>query len=98
MVQHYINNGHTDIRTHVNVDPVIKTKHLEIAERVLKSFQDQITYEIVAFPQHGLLAHEDMPSLLREALESGATKLGRLDPAGIDKNIGEFFTSHYEYC
>lgn len=87
MVQHYINNGHTHIRTHVNVDPVIKTKHLEIAERVLKSFQDQITYEIVAFPQHGLLAHEDMPSLLREALESGATKLGGLDPAGIDKNI-----------
>lgn len=44
IIQHYIKNGHTHIRTHVNVDPQIETKHMEIAKRVLDSYQDQITY------------------------------------------------------
>src|SRR5699024_11792352 len=32
MIQHYIANGHTHIRTHINVDPHIKTKHIRSEE------------------------------------------------------------------
>ena len=55
VVQYYIKNGHRHIRSHCNVDPYIGTKHIEITKEVLASYEDKITYEIVAFPQHGLL-------------------------------------------
>lgn len=87
MIELHLSNGVNHIRTHVNIDPFIKLKNLEGVKKALKAYEQYVTYEIVAFPQHGLLAHEEMPGLLRQALESGATILGGLDPAGIDKDI-----------
>lgn len=87
MIELHINNGVNHIRTHVNIDPFIKLKNLKGVKKALAKYEDYITYEIIAFPQHGLLAHEEMPALLEEALNSGATILGGLDPAGIDKDI-----------
>ncbi|GKV57262.1 deaminase [Sporosarcina sp. NCCP-2222] len=87
MIELHLSNGVNHIRTHVNIDPFIKLKNLEGVKKALKAYEQYITYEIVAFPQHGLLAHEEMPGLLRQALESGATILGGLDPAGIDQDI-----------
>ena len=46
MVRHYIKNGHTHIRTHVNVDPQIEIKHMEIVKRVLKSYEDPTAWFI----------------------------------------------------
>ena len=45
--------------------------------------KDAFTYEIVAFPQHGLLRTE-AHSLMREAMKMGATLV---DPATVDNNI-----------
>ncbi|WP_062105616.1 amidohydrolase [Bacillus niameyensis] len=87
MIELHLKNGVNHIRTHVNIDPFIKLKNLEGVKKALEAYKQYLTYEIVAFPQHGLLAHEEMPDLLRQALESGATILGGLDPAGIDKDI-----------
>lgn len=87
MIELHLSNGVNHIRTHVNIDPFIKLRNLEGVKKALKAYDQYLTYEIVAFPQHGLLAHEEMPDLLRQALESGATILGGLDPAGIDKDI-----------
>lgn len=90
MVQHYIENGHTHIRTHVNVDPQIETKHMEIVKRVLKQYKDQITYEIVAFPQHGVSRNgPEFLIVLEKALQLGATHIGGVDPASIDGNSSE---------
>lgn len=87
MIELHLSNGVNHIRTHVNIDPFIQLKNLEGVKKALKAYEQYVTYEIVAFPQHGLLAHEEMPDLLRQALESGATILGALDPADIDKDI-----------
>ncbi|MHC8515823.1 amidohydrolase [Sporosarcina sp. ITBMC105] len=87
MIELHLSNGVNHIRTHVNIDPFIQLKNLEGVKKALKAYEQYVTYEIVAFPQHGLLAHEEMPDLLRQALASGATILGALDPAGIDKDI-----------
>jgi cytosine/adenosine deaminase-related metal-dependent hydrolase len=87
MIELHLKNGVNHIRTHVNIDPFVKLKNLEGVKKALEAYEQYLTYEIVAFPQHGLLAHEEMPSLLRQALDSGATILGVLDPAGIDKDI-----------
>lgn len=78
--------GATHIRTHVNIDPYIGLKNLEGIRSALEVHKDQLTYDIVAFPQHGLL-NGGVPELMKEAMRSGATMVGGLDPAGIDRNI-----------
>ncbi|OAS82673.1 MULTISPECIES: amidohydrolase [Metabacillus] len=86
MIKQILSNGSTHIRTHVNIDPYIGLKNLEGVRESLEDYSDKLTYEIVAFPQHGLL-RDDMGSLMKEAMRSGAHIVGGLDPAGIDKNI-----------
>ncbi|MGO2083726.1 amidohydrolase [Vagococcus sp.] len=87
MIQWHLKNGVNHIRTHVNIDPYIGLINLEGVVKALARYEGMLTAEIVAFPQHGLLDHPEMPGLLRRALESGATMLGALDPGGIDGHI-----------
>ncbi|QCJ42227.1 deaminase [Bacillus sp. S3] len=86
MIELLLSHGSTHIRTHVNIDPYIGLKNLEGIKSALEDYSDKLTYEIVAFPQHGLL-REDVIPLMKEAMRSGAQLVGGLDPAGIDRNI-----------
>lgn len=86
MIKLLIRNGHTHIRTHCNIDPVIGLKNLEATVRALENYKDAITYDIVAFPQHGLL-RSDSVWLVREAMKNGATLVGGVDPATVDRHI-----------
>ncbi|GGE68540.1 amidohydrolase family protein [Priestia taiwanensis] len=86
MLQLFVEAGVNHVRTHVNIDPYIGLKNLEAIKQALTTFEDKLTYEIVAFPQHGLL-HNEVPALMRQAMREGATLVGGLDPAGIDKRI-----------
>lgn len=86
MIELLLRNGHTHIRTHCNVDPVIGLKNLEATVQALDKYKDSLTYEIVAFPQHGLL-RSDSRQLVRDAMKNGATLVGGVDPATIDRNI-----------
>ncbi|MGE7918808.1 amidohydrolase [Viridibacillus sp. NPDC093762] len=86
MIQLLISQGHTHIRSHCNVDPQIGTKHIEITKEAFQKFEGQVTYDIVAFPQHGLLRSGVEP-LIREAMKMGATLVGGLDPSVIDRDI-----------
>jgi cytosine deaminase len=81
-----LNSGSTHIRTHCNVDPIIGLKNLEVTLQAVEAFKEKAFVEIVAFPQHGLLRSNSI-SLVREALRSGATLVGGVDPATIDENI-----------
>lgn len=78
--------GTTHIRTHCNVDPFIGLKNLEAVLRAVEAYKDKASVEIVAFPQHGLLRSNSI-SLVREALRSGASLVGGVDPATVDGNI-----------
>lgn len=90
MIDTYIQNGHTHIRTHVNIDPTMELKHLEKTKAVLESYGDQITYEMVAFPQHGLLRNgEAFLKLFEKALTMGVNHVGWVDPANVDLNISQ---------
>lgn len=86
MIQLLQSKGATHIRTHVNIDPYIGLKNLEGIRSALENHSNQLSYDIVAFPQHGLL-NSNVPRMMKEAMRSGATMVGGLDPAGIDKNI-----------
>lgn len=81
-----ISQGHTHVRTHCNIDPSIGLKNLEKIVKVLEKYKDKLTYDIVAFPQHGLL-RSNVESLVREAMKLGATLVGGVDPATLDDNI-----------
>ncbi|WP_042474786.1 amidohydrolase [Bacillus ndiopicus] len=86
MIEKILEHGANHIRTHVNIDPYIGLKNLEGVLAALDKYKDYVTADIIAFPQHGLL-RDNVPNLLREALQNGATMLGGLDPGGIDRNI-----------
>ncbi|MGG1674382.1 amidohydrolase [Neobacillus sp. NRS-1170] len=86
MIDLLLSQGASHIRTHVNIDPYIGLKNLEGVKAALEDYSDKLTYEIVAFPQHGLLREKVLP-LMKEAMRSGAQLIGGLDPAGIDHNI-----------
>jgi len=81
-----LQSGSTRIRTHCNVDPIIGLKNLEAVLEVAEAYKDKASVEIVAFPQHGLLRSQSV-SLVREALRSGASLVGGVDPATLDENI-----------
>jgi cytosine/adenosine deaminase-related metal-dependent hydrolase len=95
MIEMYLKNGHTHIRTHCNVDPVIGLKNLEATVNALKKYEDVLTYEIVAFPQHGLLK-SDSVQLIRDAMRNGATLVGGVDPATVDRNIEKSLFTIFE--
>lgn len=86
MIEWLLSQGHTHIRSHCNVDPQIGTKHIEITLEAFAKFEGMLTYDIVAFPQHGLL-RSNSEALMREAMRKGATLVGGVDPATIDRDI-----------
>ncbi|MCT8977534.1 amidohydrolase [Clostridium sp. CX1] len=79
-------NGTVHVRTHCNVDEVCGLRNVEGTLKALQSFKDKMTYEIVAFPQHGLLKGNTV-SLIKEAMSMGVNIMGGLDPANVDGDI-----------
>ncbi|HEY4552342.1 MAG TPA: amidohydrolase, partial [Bacillaceae bacterium] len=86
MIEWLISQGHTHIRSHCNVDPQIGTKHIELTREAFAKFEGRVTFDIVAFPQHGLLRSKVEP-LMRDAMKMGATLVGGVDPATLDRDI-----------
>jgi len=78
--------GSTHVRTHCNIDPVVGLRNMEAAICALDTYSRKLSYEVVAFPQHGLLL-SDSVGLVREAMRQGATHVGAVDPATIDGDI-----------
>ncbi|MDT2782169.1 amidohydrolase family protein [Vagococcus fluvialis] len=86
MIDSMMRRGVNHIRTHVNIDPYIGLKNLEGVLEAVEKYKDLMTFEIIAFPQHGLL-RDGMNELMKEAMRSGATMVGGLDPGGIDNAV-----------
>lgn len=79
-------HGATHVRTHCNIDPVIGLKNMEATLEALETYRGKLSWEMVAFPQHGLL-RSDSVSLVREAMKHGADLVGGVDPATFDDDI-----------
>lgn len=92
VLEHYIAQGHHHIRSHCNVDPYIGTKHIELTKRAFDTYRDYLTYEIVAFPQHGLLRSNVLP-LMKEAMKMGASHVGGVDPSTVDRDVDHSLTT-----
>lgn len=92
--------GSTTARSHCNIEPVSGLKNLEALVTVLDEHQQDLTCEIVAFPQHGLLLSKSEP-LMREAMQAGAHYVGGLDPTNVDgameKSLDTMFQIALDY-
>ncbi|CQR47317.1 N-isopropylammelide isopropyl amidohydrolase [Paraliobacillus sp. PM-2] len=86
LLQLITGNGVTAARVHCNVDPVIGLGNMERVTTALENDKDKLNYELVAFPQHGLL-RSNAASLMKDAMRNGVKVVGGLDPATIDNNI-----------
>jgi cytosine/adenosine deaminase-related metal-dependent hydrolase len=73
-------------RCQCNIDPVSGLKSLEHLQAALAANKDSFGWEIVAFPQHGILYSQSEP-LLREAAGMGVDFIGGLDPTNVDGNM-----------
>ncbi|UGA37428.1 hypothetical protein JOS77_25945 [Chromobacterium haemolyticum] len=73
-------------RVHCNVDPVAGLATMEQVRLALDSRRHWLDYELVAFPQHGLLAGDTI-KLMDQALASGFDVVGGVDPASVDGDI-----------
>lgn len=82
----YLKSGVTHVRTHVDLYPEVGLKNLEEVQKALQTFEGKLSYEIVAFPQHGLL-RSNSNDLVREALRQGVSLVGGVDPATVDGDI-----------
>ncbi|MBQ0209144.1 amidohydrolase family protein [Providencia rettgeri] len=93
-------HGSTIARSHCNIEPVSGLKNLETLQKVLNEHQQDLTCEIVAFPQHGLLLSKSEP-LMREAMQAGAHYVGGLDPTNVDgameKSLDTMFQIALDY-
>jgi cytosine/adenosine deaminase-related metal-dependent hydrolase len=85
-IRQAIRMGTTHIRTHVDVDTEIGLKNLEGILVAREKFKDFMTFQIVAFPQSGLLIRPGTIELLEEAIKAGAELVGGIDPSTIDRD------------
>lgn len=80
-----VSRGTTSVVAHCNVDHIIGLQNVTRLVEILRARND-VDWEIVAYPQHGLRGGETAP-LLREAIDRGATTIGGIDPARIEGDI-----------
>jgi cytosine deaminase len=81
-------NGVLFVRSHVDVcDP--KLTALRAMLEIRDEFADQITIQLVAFPQQGIQSFPDGEALMRRAVEMGAEVVGGIPHFELTREYGE---------
>jgi cytosine/adenosine deaminase-related metal-dependent hydrolase len=78
--------GTTHLRSHVDIDTEAGLAHVEGVLATRDAFREQLTMQLVAFPQSGMLVRPGTVELLEEALKLGVECLGGLDPSTVDRD------------
>ncbi len=86
VARRYIEYGTTHIRSFVDIDTDIGLKAFEGLMRTRQDLRDQVTIQVVAFPQSGMLCRPGTVDLMEDALRNGAELVGGLDPSTIDRD------------
>jgi len=81
-----IGYGVTHIRSHVDIDTDAGLRMMEGVMATSDALAGEVTIQIVAFPQSGLLVRSGTVELMDAALAMGADVVGGLDPCGIDRD------------
>ena len=86
LFSHALANGTLAMRAHVDVAAELGTAHVEGVRAAAERLPD-LTVQIVAFPQFGLLTHPGTLEVMAAALNAGADLVGGIDPGGIDGDL-----------
>ena len=78
--------GTTNVRVQVNIDPTMQLQNMEKVLEALNAYREKVSFDLVAFPQHGLLG-TGADKFIDKAMKSGCTYVGGVDPATIDGDI-----------
>ena len=68
--------GTTAMRSHVEIDPIVKLKGLEALTELKREYAPAIDLQLCAFAQEGILRSPGTEALLAQALRSGADLIG----------------------
>ncbi|NUR88685.1 MAG: amidohydrolase family protein [Nonomuraea sp.] len=86
VLQEFLRHGTTATRTHVDVDLGLGLRGIEAVREAAERLGGAIDVEIVAFPQDGVIRRPGVLDLLDQAAQAGATSIGGIDPASIDRD------------
>jgi len=89
-------HGVTALRAQCHVDREVGLKHVEVLQGVKEKYADQVTVQIVTFPQQGLINHPDNAALFREAFRIGADVMGGASNLDVMGNGGIDWRSHID--
>jgi cytosine deaminase len=86
LLEQMVAAGTTHVRSHTDIDPEVGLAGVEAVRAAVARLDGRVDVELVAFPQHGLLANPGTAELLEEALRQGVETVGGIDPAGFDRD------------
>ena len=86
VLREFLRLGTTRVRTHVDVDLGVGLRGIEAVRDAAARLGGAVQVEIVAFPQDGVMRRPGVLELLDEAVAAGASHIGGLDPAAIDRD------------
>lgn len=86
VLREFLRHGTTATRTHVDVDLGVGLEGIAAVREAVDRLEGAIDVEIVAFPQDGVLRWPGVIDLLDAAAAEGASSIGGLDPATIDRD------------
>jgi cytosine deaminase len=86
LIRECVARGTTHLRTHVDIDLESGTSKLEGVLAARERHRDQVTMQIVAFPQSGVMRCPGVLELLDQAVRNGADLVGGIDPLEIDRD------------
>ena len=87
LVHKAIAAGTTAFRSHADIGPDIGLRHVEALLEVKAAFAHAADFQIVAFPQYGVLGAPGTFELMDEALAMGADVVGGIDPIVQDGDL-----------
>ena len=87
LVRQAVAAGTTAFRSHADIGPDIGVRHVEALLEVKTAFAHAADFQIVAFPQYGVLAAPGTLELMDEALAMGADLVGGIDPIVQDGDL-----------
>ncbi|WP_209121261.1 amidohydrolase family protein [Alkalihalobacillus sp. BA299] len=71
-----ISYGVTHLRCHVEVDPIVELKGLEVLLELKEQYRERIDIQLVTFPQEGIFQQKGTAELMEESLIIGADVVG----------------------
>lgn len=76
VIEWAVTHGTTALRTHVDVDSIVKLKAVKGLVEVRQMYADLVDLQIVAFPQEGILQDPGTEALMEKAMEAGCDVVG----------------------